>query len=158
MEELIQMIIKRWLARQKARYQADIGTMKEFNQSILLHYQYIHLSGLTLEHLWELANHITVPWVEWIDQALAYGCQVTLQFSTPALGQISSQMIQSWPIRFLNKVGQEVYSLPGSYLTATDIRRLPQGALILLVPGQRLTSLANDEASLRQISLVEGGV
>jgi len=112
---------------------------------------------LEVGHTNVLAKGLRLPWVQWLDQAITYGCDVTVQLKMTVNRLLSPSMILLWPVVFRDKQGHRIYSFDEYWVSATSIKSCEPGSVLLLYRGQRLTHLAHDEITLRGLTVVEGG-
>lgn len=122
------------------------------NKSTFLTYGRIYVTGLPAYLL------ATETFEHWLSDGVALGCDITIG--------VEGVQYELWPVTpFLKRCvhyedgkGRVVFSLPESHVTATAIRELPVGAVLLLAARQRLTALAAEEAQSKQIKVVQGGI
>jgi microcompartment protein PduM len=156
MDEIIRLVLERLASRAQANISVDVNDSKKQTESALLYHKFVTIEGLTQGHLNTLQNGTRVPWVQWLDLAIAFDCEVTLKCAIVANSLLSPSMVIQWPVIFRDKLGRRIYSFDESWISATAIRNCESGAVILLYRGQKLTGLAKDEASLCKVTVVEG--
>lgn len=156
MDELIAVVLKRLQARMESQGTVDLADESQLVETILLRHQRIEVTGVTQAHLEALVQRQPGPWLNWLDQAIAYGCEITLVTTMAVNQQWNPHMVLAWPLRFMDKQGRTVYSFKERIISASAIRTCKTKSVILKFCGQRFTALGLDELRSRQLECVEG--
>ncbi|SUP44299.1 PduM family microcompartment protein [Veillonella criceti] len=156
MDEIIAVVLKRLQARMKSQATVDLADENSLVETSLLHHHYIKVTGVTQAHLEALQQRQAGPWLTWMDQAIAYGCDISLVTTMVVNQQWNPEMILQWPVRFIDKQGRQVYSFKERIISASAIRTCKNESVILKFRGQRFTALGLDELRSRQLECVEG--
>lgn len=156
MDDIIAVVLKRLQARMESQAIVDLADESQLVETTLLRHQYIEVRGVTQAHLDALQRREASPWLRWLDQAIAYGCDLTLVTTMTANQQWDPAMVLMWPLRFTDKQGRLVYSFKERIISASAIRTCKTKSVILKFRGQRFTALGFDELRSRQLECVEG--
>ncbi|GEK27852.1 PduM family microcompartment protein [Furfurilactobacillus siliginis] len=86
---------------------------------------------------------------------IGLGTDVTLRVNFAEVNLIPEKLIVDWPVKIELATQQQVVSVPGRFLTRSDIMNLPEQAVLIKTRSQLLTQLAEDTVRQQKIQVME---
>lgn len=110
------------------------------DEHLLVDFGQVTLQGITIDLLVNLYRvNEQEPWVVWLLKGMSYDVHFTFQLNDNLLNFIPLKMLRDWPVTFEVGTTQVVKAFYQDSIGRAEIAALPDHAILLVSPKQRLT-------------------